>query len=491
MAYLVAVEHDAKCADDISASWKDLAQQLGHEFLLFKTLLEMRTELKKPEYLEKTFALALLPLEEVQQHATTAKADPAVIIAALNTELKCDILITCFDDPLKPIRSKNWRVSNIIYKPFDTTILKELTNFALNPGQKTKTQFVHNAQIESEIEIIKKTNLIELSEFGFKVDKTYHLNVGSTYKFYNPLFENKKADLTLMHTWAVVLSESKDHYELCFCQNNAGVLSQVRKRVASPSSQKVRHPAWQSPQPDIFVHAHKKSLTVALQLSDATLLQALQDLLNRNFKNLSFIEMTPVVHDSLKPALPVSPVAADLLITESAYDLKNLTLQFGPQPPVIVRLTDEVLNREKIELRWPIETLRCDSHVDKAHLIKALSLLFPHLEHGAEEIHRASVRLNENISLSELVKANEFSEAAISLLSPDRYEPNQMIDLALPHDDESQIKEMRAQVHFSDTKLTDKRYQTQVVLFGVRDEILKELRLWTLQQHIAKQNKAS
>ena len=168
-----------------------------------------------------------------------------------------------------------------------------------------------------------------------------------------------------------------------------------------------------------------------------------------------------------------------------------MTLLFGPQPPVIVRLTDEVLNREKIDLRWPIETLRCDSHVDKAHLIKALSLLFPYLEHGAEEIHRTSVQLNENISLSELVKANEFSEAAISLLSPDRYETNQMIDLALPHNDESQIKEMRAKVHFSDTKLTDKRYQTQVVLFGMRDEILKDLRLWTLQQHIAKQNKAS
>ena len=192
MPYLVAVEHDAKCADDISASWKDLATELGHEFLLFNTLLEMRTELKKPEHLEKTLTLILLPVAEIQQDP---KADPALIIAALKEEFKCDILISSFDDPLKPLRCKTWPVPNIIYKPFDMTILKEQTHFALNPAVKTTTKFVHNALSEGQIEVVKKFGLTQLSEFGFKIDKSYLITVGQVYKFYHPLFLNNVLEM--------------------------------------------------------------------------------------------------------------------------------------------------------------------------------------------------------------------------------------------------------------------------------------------------------
>lgn len=487
MPYLVAVEHDAKCADDISASWKDMAKELGHEFLLFNSLLEMRTELKKPEHQEKALALVFLPLEEIQ---TNPKVDAAAFITELKEELKCDILISAFDDPLKPLRAKNWPVPNIIYKPFDLTILKEQTHFALNPATKTEAKYVHNAKSDGEIEVIQKFDLKELSEFGFKMNKTYQLSVGSVHKFYHPLFENKKADHTLMHTWARVLSETTDHYELCFCQNTAGVLSHIRKRIAAAPN-KVKHPTWQAPQADIFKHSQKKALTVAVELNDTALMQQLQELLKRNFKNITTIEITPVVHDLKKPILVANVIKADLLITETEHQQKTLEAQFGAETPLVIRLTDETLEREKIEKRWLIETLRCDMHVDKAHLIKALLMLFPNLEQGGEEFHRASIELQESISLSEIVKTQEISEAAITLLSPNHYETNQMMDLALPQKDEANIKEIKAKVHFSDSKKNAIGYPTQVVLFGMRDEILKELRLWTLHQHIAKQNKSS
>lgn len=492
MPYLVAVEHDAKCADDISASWKDLAKELGHEFLLFNSLLEMRTELKKPEHLDKALALILLPVEEIPSSSSpqSKNNDTAAAIAALKEEFRCDLLISSFDDPLKPLKAHNWPVPNIIYKPFDITILKEQTHFALSPGEKTKTQFVHNAQSEGQIEVIKKFNLLELSEFGFKADKTYPLVVGGVYKFYHPLFENKKSDYTLMHTWARVLSETANHYELCFCQITAGVLSQIRKRVAS-STQKVKHPAWQAPQTDVFKHAQKKALTVALELSDANLIQSLQELLKRNFKNLNTVEIVPVQHDPKKPILVTNPVAADVLITELEHQQKTLDAQFGAATPLVIRLTDESLERDQIEKRWAFETLRCDSHIDKAHLIKSLTLLFPLLEAGGEEIVRMSIELREVISMSEIAKTQEISEAAICLMSTNRLETHQMIDLALPQKDEAQIKEIKAKVHFSDAKKSAQGYQTQVVLFGMRDEVLKELRLWTLHQHIAQQSKAS
>ncbi|MBY0452254.1 MAG: hypothetical protein K2P92_04400, partial [Bdellovibrionaceae bacterium] len=398
------------------------------DFLLFTTLLEMRTELKKPEHQEKALALILIPLEEI---LTNPKADIATTITALKEEMKCDILISAFDDPLKPLRPKNWPVPNIIYKPFDLTILKEQTHFALNPAAKTEAKYVHNAKSEGAIEVIQKFDLKELSEFGFKIDKTYQLAVGSVHKFYHPLFENKKQDYTLMHTWARVISETADHYELCFCQNTSDVLSHLRKRIAGVPT-KVKHPHWQPPQSNIFKHATKKNLTIALELADPNLILSLKDLITRNFKNITVVEIAPVVHDPKKPVLVTRVMTADLLITEMEHQQKTLEAQFGAVTPLVIRLTDEVLEREKIEKRWLVETLRCDMHVDKAHLIKALLMLFPNLEPGGEEIHRISIELHENISLSEIVKTQEISEAAICLLSPNHYENNQMMDLALP-----------------------------------------------------------
>lgn len=493
MPYIIAVERDMKCASDIGESLKDVAQELGHELLIFTTLSEMRATLAKPENQSKALALALLPYEDL--HADP-KVDISKILTTLKAELKCEILLTAFDDPLKPLKPKNWPVNNILYKPFDLTILKEHSCFALNEGKKTKTKFVHNAQIESEVEIIKKFQILELSEFAFKIDKSYPLKLGQAYKFYHPLFEHKKNNTTKTHTWARVACETAAHYELFFCQNIAAVLSQVRKRVAS-SSQKIKNPSWSRPSVEIFPQSSQKSLNIALELIDETIKTAIQSTLSRNFKNINFIELPPPVVDSKTNVTRASsekpPSQIDLLVTEAEYENSGLESRFGNNKPIVVRLSDEKLERDKLEKRFNVEHIRCELHADRAHIVKLMHAFFPLLEHGEEEIVMLSTALDESISLSELSKAKEFSEAAISLASPNKFNLGQLVELALPQADESNLKEIKARVHFIEANPTagPGLYNAQFVLFGVRDEVLKELRLWTLHQHIEKNKKSS
>lgn len=486
MPFLVAVEPDTKCADEIRQSLKEISEELGYELILSPTLEELRAVLKTSEKLNQALLIALIAIEEIK--SSNPKDTPADIITALKEELKCDILITSFDDPLKPLKPKNYPVPNIIYKPFDLTILKEQVNFALAPAKKVQTKYVHNAQIESEIEIIKKFKLLELSEFSFKISKDYELKVGEAYKFYHPLFENKKNDNTLMHTWARVLSETDEHYSLFFCQIMPVVLSQIRKRVAA-SEQKTKHPEWPPPNLSHYAHSEVASLQVAIELTNDDLIENLKGLLDRNFKNISYIDLessAPVANKS-PPQLPT----CDLLITATEYDLNAVQARFTGQPPITVRLTDETLDRKTLEKRWMVETLRSDTHIDKAHLVKLISLLFPFVPEGEEAIQRISIQTDEMISLSESVKAHEFSELAITLSSPRPYQIGDLIDLSLPQPDEYDRKEIKAKAHFVDPKKTNEAHQAQFVLFGMRDEVLKELRLWTLQQHIAKQSKGS
>ena len=107
--------------------------------------------------------------------AEEIKGDLITSLNELKTQYKCQVLLTMFDDPLKPLKKASTiPVQNIIYKPFDLTILKEHTRFAISLGKKIKTLYVHTTQVETAIESIKKFKIKEFSEFGFKIEKNYY-----------------------------------------------------------------------------------------------------------------------------------------------------------------------------------------------------------------------------------------------------------------------------------------------------------------------------
>jgi hypothetical protein len=377
-----------------------------------------------------------------------------------------------FDDPLKPLKKASTiPVQNIIYKPFDLTILKEHTRFAISLGKKIKTLYVHTTQVETAIESIKKFKIKEFSEFGFKIEKNYPLEKNKAYKFYHPIYTNKKNQ----HIWARFINETETHYEMHFCQSVSVIINQLRKKIATTKS-KVKNPVWLGQSQN-----KQTALTIALQLSDEDLVKTLQELLDRNFKNLTFIPNSEID--------PKKKTTADLLITEVNYEEKTLDAQFTSRP-IVIRLNDDAPIRAELEKRFLLEFIRIQKPIDRSFLVKVLRNLFPELEEKQEEIQEATALVEENTSLSEVIKVQEFSEAAISFSDPHQYELGLVMNIALPQDDETTLKEIKAKIHFvSEKPNPDKVFLYQFVLYGMKDEFLKNIRLWALQKHIEK-NKA-
>lgn len=462
MPYLIAIESDPKCHKEIKENWADLTKELGHEVLLFKSLAEFTTEFEKADNVNKTILLILVRYEELN------KADPTKHINELRAKHKCEILLSVFEDPMRPLKkSSQLPVRNIIYKPFDLTILKEHTRIALFHGQRVRTQFVHSTQVNAEIESLKKFRILQLSEFGFKLDKLNKLELNKPYKFYHPLFSNKKQQ----HIWAKLSSETDKEYELYFCQMPNTVLSQIRKKVAT-TSQKVKFPIWTGSEVN-----DQFKLTVVIQLNDEPTVKALEDLLNRNFKNITFVPS--------KDLDPKQKATIDVLITETEYEAKTIETQFT-QKPHIIRVYDKDLTRHEVESRFEVEAMRVEKPLDRAYLVKIFKILFPALL-GKEEIQRITVQMDELTSQSDVIKIQEFSEAAILFTDTVKHNIDEIMEIALPQDDEANLHEMKGKLHFVAEKYNndkEKLYQQQMVLFGMKDEYLKIIRLWALQKYI-------
>lgn len=463
MAYLVAIEADPKCFKEIQESWGEVAKPLGHEVLMFKTFEECKTQFLKAEFANKVVLLVLITLEET-------KGDVVKTVAEIKEKFKCDTLLSVFDDPLKPFRKTGTLpVQNILYKPFDLTILKEHTRFALLNGQSARTQYVHTTQVNAEIELLKKFKILQLAEFGFKIDKFHQLQKGKTYKFYHPLFANKKNQ----HIWARCFGEDENSYELLFSQIEPTVLTQIRKKVASAPT-KIKNPVWTG-----LADNKQETIKVVMQLADEPTEKSYIDLLSRNFNDLTFV--------TTKEIDPKQKIECDVLITENQYDVKGLDGQFSKRP-LVVRIYDKPIPRAELELNFEFEFIRFEKPLDKALLVKMLKLYYPALKEK-EEIPKLTAQMDEFMNMTEIIKIQDFSEAAIRFSDTHKFTLGQIVDISLPQDDESNIQEIKAKVHFVSEKYNndkEKLYDQQFVLFGMKDEHLKLIRLWALKKHIDK-----
>lgn len=459
MTFIVAIETDPKSVKDITESWIDVARALNHKILIKDSFASLDTEWQKPEHLSDKIALILVPVELVI-------ADPIEIISTLKvTYPDCEFLVSLFDNPKSSKNSETWPVQNLIYKPFDSTILKEHTRFALLKNQRVQTQFVHTTIAKGEVESLQKYKTLQLTEFGFKLSNTFPLLVGHVYKFYHPLFLNQK----MQHSWARVISEQKDFYELLFCQINPAVLSQVRKKLVAATI-RVRGAIWRG-----RMSTSLTKIRIYLNVAEEGQNAVLTDFLKRKFSNTVFLVK--------KDIPPAGRVKLDLLITDSNYDKKELERQFD-SGLTYIRLFSKGVKRNELEERFNLETVRLETPVDKSILVKLIKQLFPLLiENDPSPL--ITITFEEPIQISTLMEVSDYSEAAIGIQQETPIPLDTMLDIALTQEDETQLREMKVKVHFMDAKISsDKTHYHQFIFFGMKDELLKLIRLWTLQRHI-------
>lgn len=459
MGLVVAIESDPKSAKDISQNCGEVAKLLTHELLVVDRLSDIKSSDSNGEGQTK-IELLIIPIEELG-------AKPLDYLSEIKRKYSCEIIVTLFDDaakqPFKKIES--WPVMNFIYKPFDATILKEHTRFALLKNTKIKTEFVHTTMAKGEIEHLQKINGLHLSEAGFKIEKTVELNLGQVYKFYHPLFANGRNQ----HIWARLVHTDSMSHEFIFSEVNATLLSQIRKRM-NATKDRIKNAVWHGRQTVAF-----SQLNIMVQLLDTEQIPLIQDLLNRNFENLVFKDATTIKTNAKNEV--------DVLITDVVYKTDEFETQFEPGTTNIC-IVPELLDRKKTQARFLIDTVRIEKALDRSFLVKAIKQLFPQLKEK-EMAPLTTIPFLETVTLTEIMEIIEFSEAAIGFNRPVSMAIGAGIDICLPQEDETQLKEMKARIHFVEEKPNPEGlYYHQSVLFGMKDEFLKLIRLWSLEKHI-------
>src|SRR3989338_396306 len=457
MSYIIAIESDPKTIKDINEAWGDLSKSISHKLLIFNDLKSFKTEWDKPDKLNQVVALLIIQAEAIS-------TNPVDTINALKEKYSCDVLVTLFDDPRYTKIADTWPVQNLLFKPFDNTIFKEHTRFAILKNQKVQTEYVHTTAAKAEIESLKKLKSLQLTEFGLKIDKTLPLTLGEVYKFYHPLFSNNKQQ----HIWGRVVSENESSYELLFAQLNPVTLGSIRKKIVAAQT-KIRNAVWTGRSTSPLM-----KLVICINLTDEGQNAIVTDLLQRNFEDISFVEKK-----DLKGRAKV-----DLLITDVPMDKRQLDNQFESGMTIIHFITNKPIKRSELEERFAFDTVRLEKPLDKAILVKFVKELFP-LMKQKDPAPMITIAFEEPLLLSTLIEIDEYSEAAIGFKLMSQIPLDTMMDIALTQEDEGLLKEMKAKVHFVDEKPRgDKTFYHQLILFGMKDEFLKSIRLWTLQRHI-------
>lgn len=458
MGFIVAIEPDAKTVKDIVQNWDGLAKSLNHKILTFDNLASFQDEFKKTENAAQIITLLMLPAE-------TLTANPIEFINELKTTYGCEILISLFDNPKYGKNIDKWPVQNFLFKPFDLTILKEHTRFALLKNQKVQTEFVHTTMAKAEIESLRKFKIIQLTEFGFKINKASPLNLGEVYKFYHPLFMNQKQQ----NVWARVISTQDNSFELLFCQINSVVLAQVRKRILAAGT-RVRGAVWPG-----RVTSPNTLLAIHLNFNEQGQTAILTDLISRNFSNVLFIDK--------KYLKPVGNAKVDLVISDTEYTKSEVESHFG-LGVTYIQIVTKPLPRAELEARFSLETIRIEKPLDKAILVKLIKQLFPQMAE-TDPSPLITINFEEQILQSSMMELDEYSEAAFGFKQSVPLPLDTVLDIALSQDDETLMKEMKAKVHYvDDSPKSSGAYYHQLILFGMKDEFLKLIRLWTLRKHI-------
>ena len=457
MGYIVAIEPDAKTVKDIVENWTVLAKNLNHKVLTFDTVDAFKAEIKKPEYVNPIIVLIMVPAEAIP-------ANSIEYINELKAAYSCEIIVSLFDSPKFAKIIDQWPVQNFIFKPFDLTILKEHTRFALLKSQKVQTEYVHSTVAKAEIEALRKFKILQLTEFGFRINKAFPLITGEVYKFYHPLFANQKQQ----NCWARVMATTDAGYELLFCQINSGVLAQIRKKLLAGS--RVKGALWPG-----RVSTKNAMVAIHINMSEEGQNAVLTDLLTRNFGNILFVDK--------KYLRPVGSAKVDLVISDTAYQKSEIENHFGIGV-TFIHLNAKLLARPELESRFSLETVRIEKPLDKAILVRVIKQLFP-LIAELDPAPLMTVNYDEQLMQSSMMELEEYSEAAMSFRAPVPLAIDSIMDIALSQDDETLMREMKAKVHYvDDSPKGDTGYGHQLILFGMKDEFLKLIRLWTLQKHI-------
>ncbi len=476
MSYLCVIDKDSKITAEIKSASEKLLPEAKLTFISFQNLPELdqfiETETNKDPTKPTEVKISLLVLSADGLADLSQES-----LQKIRDKYKSRIVLTPFEDPLKPLKKiETWPIENIIYKPFDPNILQEHLRFSAIDDRKLTPLAVHSSKESCKIEKIRRHPFAALSDFGFKLKSKTKFEVGKVYKFYHFIFQNQKKS----SLWAKLVYKNEEDHEFIFCHPSLPVLNNLRKKATDPKS-KLK---------DIIFHGSDKNRTlervqVGIEMTGA---EELKSFIARRFPAIEVIDITP---DGKAAATGSGPAQPHVVVSEAKYDAKSFTARFGADALYFHVTNDPLPDREEALTVLSFESARLPKPLDRNYFLRLMMAYFPALK-DADPVAVSWFSVTEDSLHSEIVVAKEFSEAAFmyerdSLLPRGNYQ-----EFALPQEDETELKILKAKIQWADEKpQQNKLFLHQVIFYGIRDNLLKKIRLWQLQAHISKKSAES
>jgi len=394
-------------------------------------------------------------------------------------------------------------VTNVLFKPYDLPIVKQIFNVALAGNQPVSNQELYVQKSTADVEMLKDVQMKELMEWGFSTLSDVEIPVHSISKYHSPLFNAGKR----LGTYARCVSNQKhptksDHFisEFFFFGASPEQIIAVRKTLRAKGKQGLMHPfalpksVQQSSGVNLVV-LHPKS-EIASDLSD---------LITRSFQNAlvsSFTDFAVFLKFIDPPATPageVGPIDA-ILIDES------FLISLEPK----IKLIQDLLQKKQLpNSQTPFFVIDTDPKgdgprrflvkeifdvfyfpFDRSAILQKLALFLPQLlsDEIKKKMEKAAHSLNFKVAKEVQVQSVSESGLTMKYNRPLPIGEFRYFFLPFRKDDplHTEVKGLLARCQFQQN--AEKEFSHGFTFFGVTDTDLKHIRRWILDTYVSKKS---
>lgn len=482
MARVLVVDRELKSINEFRQTLLNLNPQIIIEsFLSLQDLDFVTKKLTEEELIEfYKFDLTILDYSLVEPKDWEEKLS----FFAQRNALKGVVCFSTYDRP--EINRKhifNLKIYNILYKPFDSLILKESLNIALKAGKNSKTVEIKPQAAKAFVAILKEIELISICELGFVTMNEGEIPQFSYSKYFSEIFSyGKKQSVWAQCLMSIPVPNKPGYFinKFQYVAIDPAALLTIRKYIQTNKKNQLSSALWNLAHPQQLKTLSIAVIDTVLENS-GTLIQDIET----HFENvkIDFIKI-----DANKSSKPVSQ-QYDCVINLNDSNKFDQFKNYFPKETLYFMFSKVLIAEDRMA---EITSQYRDIFIlplDKSYFFKKLKIHLQDLKYK-EVPDILNVGCTEKFKAANLVKISEICELYLTF-NYHRELPNGTFrEFVFINEDENQIIELPAFCNFTEKnkpingKKSAPTYFHQFVFWGMTDHYLKQIRIWLLHNYI-------
>ncbi len=424
-----------------------------------------------------------------------------------------EIVLTTFDSPqFKQGDIESRVINNLIYKPFDQSILEQHLRFALSSHKPVRETTVFKQELgglKLEVEMLKEVPLLNISELGFTTHSDRPIPLQSVSKYYGQFFQ-VGISLSVIAKCVECHKVNNDYLsKFSFFGLSNPQSDNIRRFLAKNKSKLKLNP--------IVPQSNTEIKNLKTDLTSFIILKTDQD----NYQELSHFIKEKFIHNDVHilsfsyeelndPKGYKTHLENKLsLLKNTQFDGVFISINLFYKDPMLCQawfthleshnksvvaktsknLKTFILAQQPIfeNLKRTLATILTDiifTPIDRAYTSKRLKFYFPNLQEKSEHptLSIQELTLPEVIQAANPIQILQISEAGLVMRYQREIELGSFRRFSLPRPNETENINLLGVCHsYISVKPT---IDTQFVFFGVTDKNLKQIRKWILDNHI-------